>query len=89
MDSNSGAQTDQPSVLQVQRARPLLIDRTLEVFQRRASKALTCEDARQIAENITGFFEILMEWEAAEHISVGLEPRTENSKHGSASRLSE
>ena len=89
LDSNSGAHTAQSSVLQVQQARPQLIDRTLEVFRRRASKALAREDARQIAENVTGFFEILMEWEAAEHIPVGLEPRTENSKHSSARRLSE
>ncbi len=38
------------------------IDRTLEVWQPRTSRALTREDARQIAENVTGFFRILLEW---------------------------
>jgi len=43
------------------------IEQTLEVWQRRAPKALNLEDARQITENVTGFFKVLLEWEAAEH----------------------
>jgi len=42
------------------------IERTFEVWQRRTSKELNVEDARQIAENVAGFFQILLEWEAAE-----------------------
>lgn len=47
------------------------IDRTLEVWQPRTSKVLTGEDARQIAENVTEFFQILTEWEAAEQRTTG------------------
>jgi hypothetical protein len=43
----------------------LSLERTLQVWQPRASKALTYEDARQIIENFTGFFKILKEWEEA------------------------
>jgi len=43
-----------------------LIDRTLEFWQTRTSHTLTREDAREIVENITGFFRILREWEVAE-----------------------
>jgi len=39
-----------------------LISRTHKVWQSRLSRKLTDEDARQIAENVTGFFTILAEW---------------------------
>jgi hypothetical protein len=42
-----------------------LLDQTLKVWQPRTSRKLTREDARQIVENITGFFRILLEWEMA------------------------
>jgi len=43
-----------------------LIDRTRQVWQSRIRRDLTDEDARQIAENVTGFFAILSEWSRAE-----------------------
>jgi hypothetical protein len=42
------------------------IEETLELWQRRSPKALNLEDARQITENVTGFFKVLLEWGAAE-----------------------
>ncbi len=42
------------------------VGRTLEVWQPRTTRRLTREDARQIIENVTGFVQILFEWEAAE-----------------------
>ena len=43
-----------------------LIDRTRQVWQSRIRRDLTDEDARQIAENVTGFFAVLAEWSRAE-----------------------
>ena len=43
-----------------------LIDRTRTVWQPRLGRDLTREDARQIAESVTGFFAILAEWSRAE-----------------------
>ena len=43
-----------------------LIDRTRQVWQPRIGRDLSREDARQIAENITGFFALLAEWSRAE-----------------------
>ena len=43
-----------------------LIDRTRQVWQSRTERNFTDEDARQIAENVTGFFAILAEWSRAE-----------------------
>ncbi len=43
-----------------------LIDRTIDLWQPRLRRELTREDARQIAENVTGFFSILAEWSKAE-----------------------
>ena len=43
-----------------------LIDRTRRVWQPRLGRDLSREDARQIAENVTGFFAILTEWSCAE-----------------------
>jgi hypothetical protein len=42
------------------------IERTLKVWQPRTVKVLTAEQARQIAENTTGFFNLLVRWEAEE-----------------------
>ncbi len=39
-----------------------LIEQTHKVWQPRIRRKLTDEDARQIAENVTGFFAILAEW---------------------------
>ena len=43
-----------------------VIDQTLEVWQPRTSQILTREDAREIVENVTGYFRILQEWEAGD-----------------------
>ena len=42
-----------------------LTGRTREVWQPRLGRDLSREDARQIAENVTGFFSILAEWSRA------------------------
>ena len=42
-----------------------LIEQTHKVWQPRIPRNLTDEDARQIAENVTGFFAILAEWSRA------------------------
>jgi hypothetical protein len=42
-----------------------LIDRTIALWQPRLRRDLSREDARQIAENVTGFFSILREWSSA------------------------
>jgi hypothetical protein len=39
-----------------------LIDTTIELWRRRFRRDLSREDARQIVENVTGFFGILTEW---------------------------
>ena len=43
-----------------------LIDRTRDVWQSRLGRDLSREDARQITENVTGFFALLAEWARAE-----------------------
>jgi hypothetical protein len=42
-----------------------LINRTREVWKPRLGRDLSREDARQIVENVTGFFAILIEWSRA------------------------
>jgi hypothetical protein len=42
-----------------------LIERTRKIWKPRLGRDLSREDARQIAENITGFFSILHEWSRA------------------------
>ena len=42
-----------------------LIDRTIALWQSRLRRDVSREDARQIAENVTGFFSILHEWSRA------------------------
>jgi len=45
-----------------------LIDWTIETWQPRLDRDLCREDARQIVENVTGFFSILAEWSWAEKL---------------------
>ena len=40
-----------------------LLDRTLSVFQPRTQRRLAREDAREIVQNLTGFFRVLPEWD--------------------------
>ena len=42
------------------------LDETREFWQRRSPRWLSSEDARQIAENVSGFFRVLQEWDASE-----------------------
>lgn len=42
------------------------IDKTLAVWQPRTLRVLTSEDARQITENVAGFFGLLLKWDAEE-----------------------
>ena len=42
------------------------LDQTVNFWQPRISQELTREDGRQIIENVSAFFRILLEWEAAE-----------------------
>jgi hypothetical protein len=46
-----------------------LIDRTRQVWQPRLGRDLSHEAARQIAENITGFFTLLAEWSKTEMLT--------------------
>jgi hypothetical protein len=39
-----------------------LLDKTLAVWQARSRRELSREDAREIAENISGFFSVLNDW---------------------------
>ena len=43
-----------------------LIDRTLETWQPRIDHPLSRDDARQIIDNVSGFFSILGEWAKAD-----------------------
>ncbi len=50
----------------MQDAKNNLIQHTAELWQPRAGRILSDEDARKMAENIAGFFTVLLEWEASE-----------------------
>ncbi|EJU13620.1 hypothetical protein LH128_07859 [Sphingomonas sp. LH128] len=43
-----------------------LVEKARSVFQKRTSQKLTNEDARQMLENLTGFFRVLHEWDRAQ-----------------------
>jgi len=43
-----------------------LIDQTIAVWEPRAGRKLSREDARQISENMTGFFRVLSDWSRTE-----------------------
>jgi hypothetical protein len=47
-------------------ANDILIERTRQLWRSRLGREVSCEDARQIAKNVTGFFAVLAEWSNAE-----------------------
>jgi hypothetical protein len=47
------------------------IDETLAFWQPRSRRVLTREDAREIIENVAGFFAILEQWDRAEREAIG------------------
>lgn len=50
--------------------------RTIEVWGPRSTRVLTEEDARQIIENMVGFFGVLIEWKAKQHESASTRGRS-------------
>ncbi len=57
-----------------------LIDRTIETWQPLFDRALSREDARQIVDNVTGFFSVLADWAREERP----EPSNDTGKPGGA-----
>ncbi len=57
-----------------------LINRTIKTWRPRLDCDLSREDARQIVENVTGFFSILAEWSRAK----SSEPANDTNKSGDA-----
>lgn len=43
-----------------------LLEKTIQLFQNRTGRTLSKEDAREMIENVTGFFRILGEWNRTE-----------------------
>ncbi|MER9619387.1 hypothetical protein [Mesorhizobium sp. M0207] len=39
-----------------------LLERTVQLFEARTGRLLSKEEARQIVENVSGFFRVLAEW---------------------------
>jgi hypothetical protein len=46
--------------------RDSLTEATFALWQPRTTRPLTTEDAREIAENVVGFFQLLHEWDLAD-----------------------
>jgi hypothetical protein len=65
------------------------VGQTLAVWQPRSTRELTIEDGREIAENVTGFFRILSEWDAADQrTSTKVKVLSESSSSNTTRRLS-
>lgn len=48
-----------------------LVEKARTIFQKRTNRTLTNEDARQMLENLTGFFRVLHEWDRAQRRAEG------------------
>jgi hypothetical protein len=66
------------SVTQANAANDNLIDRTRQVWQPRLGRDVSREDARQITQNVTGFFGILAEWSRGEKLATANDAATPN-----------
>jgi hypothetical protein len=61
-----------------------LINGTIDLWQARSQRTLSREDARQIVENVTGFFSILHKWSRAETLVTANDNRERSSVDGTA-----
>ena len=66
------------SVTQDNAANDNLIGRTRQVWQPRLGRDVSREDARQITQNVTGFFGILAEWSRGEKLATANDAATPN-----------
>jgi hypothetical protein len=58
------AQNAEPDMFSRRRAiDEAFLERTARLFEARIGRSLSTEDARQIVDNVGGFFRILAEWE--------------------------
>ena len=73
------------SVKTLSAANDNLIDHTRQVWQSRLDRHLSREDARQIAENVTGFFSVLAEWARAEQAAPANDPEQDAQNTGEVS----
>ena len=55
--------------------------RTRQIWQPRIGRDLTDEDARQIAENVTGFFGVLAAWSQAERLAAANDKKAPSKSH--------
>ncbi|CAM8670940.1 hypothetical protein PX699_24515 [Sphingobium sp. H39-3-25] len=79
---NSGVDMPgEPSVRHSRRFSDQLVEKTRKLFQERTTRQLTNEDARQILENLTGFFRVLGEWDRAQEKASAEEQLPENSPY--------
>jgi hypothetical protein len=49
------------------------VDRTIALWRRRLGREVSCEDARQITESVTGFFSVLHTWSRGETLAAANE----------------
>jgi hypothetical protein len=50
-----------------------LVDRTIALWRHRLGREVSCEDARQITEKVTGFFSVLHAWSRGETLTAANE----------------
>jgi hypothetical protein len=65
-----------------------LIRRTRRTWQPRLGRDLSCEDARQIVENVSGFFRVLADWSRSEQVIPANDNQCEGALTGCASYAS-
>ena len=58
--------TDRISTFRMSEPTEPFLEQTRRFWQEQTDRPLSVEDARQIAANVTGLFQILAEWAAAE-----------------------
>ena len=51
-----------------------IIEQTLNFWGKRTGKDLSREEAREMVANVSGFFQVLAEWDRKERIEAKLEP---------------
>lgn len=61
---------------------PAFLDKTIAFWQPRTARTLTREDARQMVENVTGFFQVLAEWDARSKAARAAELPTQGPANG-------
>lgn len=72
LDDDGGSPAETALSSRKRKVNDAVLEQTIRLFESRTGRSMSKEDARQIVENVSGFFRILSEWDRIERAQKSL-----------------